>query len=282
MTSNAVQAPAHRRCLRAGAAVRRGTAAFARKPGHRRHRHHRPQLSPPPRALCPPAAMASGAADPAPPARPAGYPRSPQLPLAGRRTSRGRLERPRRAQAPAAQPAPGRTIRRPLRRRKPAPADDPAPVEAQHRPKTNSRPSPTGRRTRSHHADRAAEELRAALPPPVEVPSPGPRRIAATTSRRRAPPPADAEPDLHRRRDRRFQPDAGGAGAITEVPDPLDGDATVLQMTVNNSDVYPVTPTEDPRAQLLSPDILEPGDEFWWNSEFLAARRASPPRSPAG
>jgi hypothetical protein len=42
-----------------------------------------------------------------------------------------------------------------------------------------------------------------------------------------------------------------------------------MQMTVDNSDVYPITPTADPRAQLLSPDIFEPGDEYWWNSEFL-------------
>jgi hypothetical protein len=40
-------------------------------------------------------------------------------------------------------------------------------------------------------------------------------------------------------------------------------------MTVKDTDVYPITPTGDPRAQLLSPEIFESGDEFWWNSEFL-------------
>lgn len=58
-------------------------------------------------------------------------------------------------------------------------------------------------------------------------------------------------------------------GAITEVPDPLNPQRTVLQMTVDDADVYPITPTGDPRAQLLSPEIFESGDEFWWNSEFL-------------
>jgi hypothetical protein len=58
-------------------------------------------------------------------------------------------------------------------------------------------------------------------------------------------------------------------GAITEVPDPLDPNRTVLKMTVDDTDVYPITPTGDPRAQLLSPEIFESGDEFWWNSEFL-------------
>lgn len=58
-------------------------------------------------------------------------------------------------------------------------------------------------------------------------------------------------------------------GAITEVSDPLDPNRTVLQMTVKDTDVYPITPTGDPRAQLLSPEIFESGDEFWWNSEFL-------------
>jgi hypothetical protein len=58
-------------------------------------------------------------------------------------------------------------------------------------------------------------------------------------------------------------------GAITEVADPLDSGRNVLQMTVKDTDVYPITPTGDPRAQLLSPEIFESGDEFWWNSEFL-------------
>lgn len=57
-------------------------------------------------------------------------------------------------------------------------------------------------------------------------------------------------------------------GAVTEVPSPTGGE-NALQMTVSNSDVYPVTPTENPRAQLLSPNLFKSGDEFWWHSKFF-------------
>ncbi len=58
-------------------------------------------------------------------------------------------------------------------------------------------------------------------------------------------------------------------GAVTEVPDPAGGNETVLKMKVSNEDVYPTTPTSDPRAQLLSPEIFVPGTEFWWHSRFF-------------
>jgi hypothetical protein len=57
--------------------------------------------------------------------------------------------------------------------------------------------------------------------------------------------------------------------AITEVPDPLGGSETALKMTVNNKDVYPITPTENPRAQALSPDIIKSGSEFWLSTKFM-------------
>jgi hypothetical protein len=57
--------------------------------------------------------------------------------------------------------------------------------------------------------------------------------------------------------------------AITEVLDPLGSGETVFKITVQNDDVYPVTPTENPRAQALSPSIVEPGDEFWLKTKFL-------------
>ncbi len=58
-------------------------------------------------------------------------------------------------------------------------------------------------------------------------------------------------------------------GAITEVPDPLGGGQTVFKLTVHDEDVAPVTPTENPRAQLISPDLIEAGDEFWLKTKFL-------------
>ncbi len=57
--------------------------------------------------------------------------------------------------------------------------------------------------------------------------------------------------------------------AITEVADPLGGGQTVLKMTVKDSDVYPLTPTENPRAQALSPDMIKSGQEFWLSTKFL-------------
>ncbi|HUC00207.1 MAG TPA: heparin lyase I family protein, partial [Solirubrobacterales bacterium] len=57
--------------------------------------------------------------------------------------------------------------------------------------------------------------------------------------------------------------------AITEVPDPLGSGETVLKMTVDENDVAPVTPTDNPRAQALSPDVIENGDEFWLKTKFL-------------
>jgi hypothetical protein len=58
-------------------------------------------------------------------------------------------------------------------------------------------------------------------------------------------------------------------GAFQEVPDPLGSGETVLQLTVNERDVAPVTPTSNPRAQALSPDIIDNGDEFWLQTKFM-------------
>jgi hypothetical protein len=57
--------------------------------------------------------------------------------------------------------------------------------------------------------------------------------------------------------------------AITEVPDPLGSGEPVLKMTVDNGDVAPITPTDNPRAQALSPDLIRLGDEFWLSTKFL-------------
>lgn len=58
-------------------------------------------------------------------------------------------------------------------------------------------------------------------------------------------------------------------GAITEVADPAGSSETVLKMKVSDQDVYPVTPTQNPRAQLLSPSLFQPGTEYWWHSKFF-------------
>lgn len=69
-------------------------------------------------------------------------------------------------------------------------------------------------------------------------------------------------------------------GAITEVPDPAGSGETVFKMTVSDNDGYPVTPTADPRAELISPFAIEAGDEFWWSAKFFLP--AEFPSSPPG
>ena len=47
-------------------------------------------------------------------------------------------------------------------------------------------------------------------------------------------------------------------GAITEVQDPAGSGESVFQMTVNDKDVYPITPTENPRANCSRPRPSNP------------------------
>jgi hypothetical protein len=58
-------------------------------------------------------------------------------------------------------------------------------------------------------------------------------------------------------------------GAITEAPDPAGSGQTVFKLTVSDNDGYPVTPTENPRAEMLSPPTIEAGDEIWWSARFF-------------
>jgi len=61
-------------------------------------------------------------------------------------------------------------------------------------------------------------------------------------------------------------------GAIADVYDPAGSGESVLRLTVRNGDVAPITPTANPRAQLLSPPIIERGDEFWLATKFFLPR----------
>jgi hypothetical protein len=58
-------------------------------------------------------------------------------------------------------------------------------------------------------------------------------------------------------------------GAIAEVPDPVGSGETVLRMTVSNRDVYPLTPTDNPRAELASPEMIGAGANVWLSTKFL-------------
>jgi|SRR6187549_39964 len=57
--------------------------------------------------------------------------------------------------------------------------------------------------------------------------------------------------------------------AMREVSDPLGSGTAAFEITVDESDVYPVTPTENPRAQALSPSFIDPGEEFWLRTKFM-------------
>lgn len=70
----------------------------------------------------------------------------------------------------------------------------------------------------------------------------------------------------------RFDGNQSVPGAVTEVPDPLGGGEDVFRLTVSDADVYPRTPTSNPRAELKSPTSIQPGDEFWWSTKFLLPR----------
>jgi hypothetical protein len=56
------------------------------------------------------------------------------------------------------------------------------------------------------------------------------------------------------------------------VRDPRGVDRNAIRFTVRNSDVSPCTPSENPRAQALSPDILEPGRTYWIGWSVLVPR----------
>ncbi len=66
-----------------------------------------------------------------------------------------------------------------------------------------------------------------------------------------------------------FPVDYSAPGAISEVPDPLGGGGNVLELTVSNRDVHPLTPTENPRAELASPDLIGRGANVWLATRFL-------------
>jgi hypothetical protein len=61
-------------------------------------------------------------------------------------------------------------------------------------------------------------------------------------------------------------------GAIAVVPDPLGGEEPSFEFTVDEGDVYPITPTGNPRAQALTPAVIEDGDEIWLMTKFMLPR----------
>lgn len=56
---------------------------------------------------------------------------------------------------------------------------------------------------------------------------------------------------------------------IQEVADPLGGPDRALRFRVRENDVYPLTPTDAPRAQALTSAFINPGMEFWVKDSFM-------------
>jgi hypothetical protein len=84
--------------------------------------------------------------------------------------------------------------------------------------------------------------------------------------------PAPSVPPFHASSISEFDLNQSVRGAVSEVPDPAGSGERVIRMTVADGDVYPRTPTRDPRAELLSPTTIRPGDQLWWSAKFLLPR----------
>jgi hypothetical protein len=95
------------------------------------------------------------------------------------------------------------------------------------------------------------------------------RARKARARARRSSAPVDSDLLFNGSRLADFDQVHAAPGAISEVSNPLGGGGSALEFTVDESDVYPVTPTENPRAQALSPSFIDPGEEFWMRTSFL-------------
>ena len=55
---------------------------------------------------------------------------------------------------------------------------------------------------------------------------------------------------------------------VRRVWNPTQGPGTALKFTAYNGDVFPLTPTLNPRAQLVTPLPVRPGGQFWESYEI--------------
>jgi hypothetical protein len=60
---------------------------------------------------------------------------------------------------------------------------------------------------------------------------------------------------------------SAAASRVQEVPDPAGGAGDALRFEAFNKDVFPLTPTHNPRAQLITPLTVRPGGQFWESFE---------------
>lgn len=68
-----------------------------------------------------------------------------------------------------------------------------------------------------------------------------------------------------------FWVDQSAPGAIAQVPDPAGGGGTAFRFTVGDDDEISAE-SPNPRGELLSPNQIRSGDEFWWSARFFLPR----------
>ena len=156
----------------------------------------------------------------------------------------------------------------------PLPSPEPAPVPAAPEPKPEPAPTPPPPPPPAPKPPPQPEPAPTPPPPPAPAPEPAPTpEPTPPPAPKPTPPPVPSEggPNLifsalHLND---FWLRQSAPGAITEAPDPAGSGQTVFKLTVDDDDVFPVTPTENPRAEMLSPHTIEAGDEIWWSAKFF-------------
>ncbi len=160
----------------------------------------------------------------------------------------------------------------------PVPVSTPLPTPAAPEPQPEPEPAPAPA-PEPEPAPAPAPAPPPPPPPPAPEPAPAPPPAPAPAPQPTPPPPAPKPPPVPSTpspsllfsalRLSDFWLVQSAPGAVTEAPDPAGSGQTVFKMTVDDSDVYPVTPTENPRAEMLSTSNIKAGQEFWFSSKFF-------------
>jgi outer membrane biosynthesis protein TonB len=151
------------------------------------------------------------------------------------------------------------------------PRSEPAPENTSTETPTTTSPTPestTTSPTPTTTPETTTEPAPAPAPEPTTT-SPAPESTSAPEAEA-APAPAPSPSALFSGvKVRDFWINHSASGALSETTDPTGTGASAIKMTVSDGDVYPITPTENPRAELLSPSLIKPGMEFWLSTKFF-------------
>ncbi len=66
---------------------------------------------------------------------------------------------------------------------------------------------------------------------------------------------------------------------VQSVADPTGGAGTAQQFTTYNSDVAPLTPTNNPRSQLCTPQLFKAGQQYWESFEVYVPKSFNPAKT---